>query len=150
MPRRDVHALSNRTDSIARCGLCSYANSLRSRIHQNTRRLFSRYSRLMFQLRRGAYDSALPRHLDSGQRFAAIRRSYECQLRPRREFRVVIPCRVRGRQSASKCQIEPETQKIGVRLSRSNAVSRTPIDGMDLEDASSRGRLRSGPSQLAH
>jgi hypothetical protein len=52
--RRDVHALSNRTNSIARCGLCSYANSLRSRIHQNTRRLFSHYSRLMLQLRRGA------------------------------------------------------------------------------------------------
>jgi hypothetical protein len=111
LPCRDVHALSNRTDSIARCGLCSYANSLRSRIHQNTRRLFSRYSRLMFQLRRGTCDSALPRHLDSGQHFAAIRRSYECQLRPRREFRVVIPCRVRDRPSASKCQIEPETQK---------------------------------------
>ena len=111
LPCRDVHALSNSTDSIARCGLCSYANSLRSRIYQNTRRLFSRYSRLMLQLRRRAFDPALRRLLDRGQRFVAIRRSYECQLRPRREFRVVIPCRVRGRPSASKCQIEPETQK---------------------------------------
>src|ERR1700675_2105609 len=66
------------------------------------------------QLRRGACDSALPRPLERCQRFAAIRRSYECQLRPRCEFRVVLPCRVRGRRSASKCQIEPETQKIRV------------------------------------
>jgi hypothetical protein len=65
----------------------------------------------MFQLRRRAFDPALRRLLDSGQRFAAIGRSYECQLRPRREFRVVVPCRVRGRPNASKCQIEPETQK---------------------------------------
>ena len=128
-PRRDAHALSTRTDSIARCGLCSYANSLRSRIHQNTRRLFSRYSRLMFQLRRGAYDSALPRHLDSGQRFAAIRRSDECQLHPLREFRVVIPGyeAARARANAKSSQ---KHKKIGVRLSRSNAVSRTPIDGL--------------------
>jgi hypothetical protein len=60
LPCRDVHAVSNRTDSIARRGLCSYANSLRSRIHQNTRRLFSRYSRRMFQLRRRALQATRP------------------------------------------------------------------------------------------
>jgi hypothetical protein len=49
----------------------------------------------------------------------------------------------RARANAKSSQ---KHKKIGVRLSRSNAVSRTPIDGMDLEDASSRGRLRSGPS----
>jgi hypothetical protein len=40
----------------------------------------------------------------------------------------------RARANAKSSQ---KHKKIGVRLSRSNAVSRTPIDGMDLEDASS-------------
>jgi len=119
-----------------------------SRIHQNTRRLFSRYSRLMFQLRRGTCDSALPRHLDSGQRFAAIRRSYECQLRPRREFRVVIPCRVRGRPSASKCQIEPLICSGKIALYESgvapNAALPNTLENTVCENLSLRGRKQLG------
>ena len=52
----------------------------------------------------------------------------------------------RARANAKSSQ---KHKKIGVRLSRGKTVSRTPIDGLDLEDASSRGRLRSGPSQPA-